>query len=267
MPPIAEIGAIVEVTPLDGVQYVKSKDKYQMISDFSPFYVRIVHIKVATPEIIAISNGYVLSDQVVAVSGDVISGHHRYVGQVATLFLRTDFADWRIDNVSHAGFKVGSQRAILNGRYPPQHPECADIPYPHYNRFAEIDSRQGNEAKRISTERDWKKKAGEDYSYNLSSLEIKEYAESFGADVFLKAFKDNDFKMICVNVEPVKQKQFENMKVWKHTIFIHHEKSGWKLGFSQYGATRQLTDDELKHLIKIWIKNPNNEHFKEYEKA
>lgn len=267
MSPIAEIGPIVKVTPLDEVQYIESKDKYQMISDLFPFSVRIAHIEVATPELIAISNGYVLSDQVVAVSGDVISGHHRYVGQVATLFLRTDFADWRIDNVSHAGFKVGSQRAILNGRYPPQHPESADIPYPYYNRFAVIDSRQNDEAKRVSSERDWKKKAGEDYTYTLSSLEIKEYAESFGADVFLKEFKDNDFRTICVNVEPIKQKQFKDMKVWKHAIFIDYEKEGWKIGFSQYGVTRQLTNSELKHLIKIWIKAPNNEHFKQYEKA
>lgn len=67
MPQIAQIGVIVKVTPLDEVQYVESKDKYQMISDFSPFYVCINHIGIATSEIIEISEGYVLPNQIVAV--------------------------------------------------------------------------------------------------------------------------------------------------------------------------------------------------------
>src|SRR2546422_696053 len=100
MPAIAQIGITVLVTPQDDVQIVSGPGEFEFVfvDDRSPFSVRVEGI---------------LSDagEIVGVVGEVTKGHVRYFGKTATLFVRLDNSDWRRDNVSAAGFKVGNSGA------------------------------------------------------------------------------------------------------------------------------------------------------------
>jgi len=133
MPAIAEVGSVVTVTPLDEVQVIHGPGNHEYVADRSPFSLKVRGLIEDKGEI-------------VGVYGDVITGHQRYCGMTATLFLRLDNSDWRRDNLSHAQFKVGRGPARLNGKYPYYNPEGTDIDgYPIIMRFASIDSRAPGE--------------------------------------------------------------------------------------------------------------------------
>ena len=133
MPPIAQVGVEVRVTPDDDVQIVHAPGKYEFTKDRSPFSMRVAGIMEESGEIIGIF-------------GDVVAGPERYQGQVATLLLRLDHSDWRRDNRSAANFKVGQTVARPNGKHPFYHPEGTDIDgFPFIIRFGSLDSRRGEE--------------------------------------------------------------------------------------------------------------------------
>jgi hypothetical protein len=133
MPAIATIGTEVRVTPEDIVQIVYAGGRHEFVEDRSPFSVRVAGILEASGEVIGIF-------------GDVVSGHERYLGQMATLLIRLDHSDWRRDNRSAANFKVGRGVARPNGKHPFYHPEGTDIEgFPFVIRFGSLDSRAGDE--------------------------------------------------------------------------------------------------------------------------
>jgi hypothetical protein len=133
MPAIAIIGTEIRVTPSDDVQIVLGPGKHEFTDDRSPFSLRVAGVIKEAGEIIG-------------VFGDVISGHQRYRGQTATLFVRLDRSDWRRDNRSAANFKVGRSVARPNGKHPFYHPEGADIEgFPFMIRFGSLDSRSDDE--------------------------------------------------------------------------------------------------------------------------
>jgi hypothetical protein len=134
MPAIGIVGTEVQVTPADPLQIVfGGGGNYEFVDDRSPFSLRVDGMLEEAGEIIG-------------VFGDVISGHPRYQGQIATLLLRLDNSNWRRDNHSMANFKVGRSVARPNGKHPFYHPEGTDVEgYPFIMRFASIDSRNEDE--------------------------------------------------------------------------------------------------------------------------
>src|SRR5690242_8588368 len=113
MPAIAKIGTEVKVTPGDDVQIVFAPGKHEFVDDRSPFYLRVAGVIEE-------------SGAVIGVFGEVTSGHQRYRGQTATLFVRLDHSDWRRDNRSASNFKVSPSVARPNGKHPFYHPEGSD---------------------------------------------------------------------------------------------------------------------------------------------
>src|SRR5215470_13015875 len=133
MPAIAEIGTEVRVTPGDDIQIVYAPGKHEFTDDRSPFSVRVAGVMKESGEIIG-------------VFGNVVSGHNRYRGQIATLLVRLDRSDWRRDNRSAANFKVGRSVARPNHKHPFYHPEGTDVEgFPFIIRFGLLDSRSGDE--------------------------------------------------------------------------------------------------------------------------
>jgi len=129
MPPIAHIGTKVTVTPAEEVQIIYSPGNHEFVDDRSPFEMMVDGL---------LKQG----GEVVGVYGPVVSGHERYRNQIATLLVRLDNSDWRCDNRSAAGFKVGKSIARPNGKYPVYHPEGTDIEgFPFIIRFGSVDSR------------------------------------------------------------------------------------------------------------------------------
>ena len=127
MPAIATLGSMVTVTPLDDIQVLHGPGNYEMINDLSPFRMTVLGLIEDRGEI-------------VGVYGNVISGHARYLGLVASLFIRLDNSDWKRDNTSHAQFKVGRTPARLNGKYPFYNPDGSDVEgYPVIVRFSSVD--------------------------------------------------------------------------------------------------------------------------------
>lgn len=133
MPVIAHIGSVVTVTPSDEIQVVSGPGKHEFIADRSPFAMKV-------------SGLIEEKGKIVGVYGDVVSGHERYRGLIATLLTRWDNSDWTRDNHSAAGFKLGRHAARPNGKHPVSHPCVTDMNgFPYMARFASIDSRIGSE--------------------------------------------------------------------------------------------------------------------------
>ena len=133
MPVIAHIGSVVTVTPSDEIQVVSGPGKHEFIADRSPFAMKV--------------SGFIEEKgKIIGVYGDVVSGHERYRGLIATLLTRLDNSDWTRDNHSAAGFKVGRNPARPNGKHAVSHPDGTDIDgFPYILRFGSIDSRIGSE--------------------------------------------------------------------------------------------------------------------------
>jgi len=133
MPPIAQIGTRVRVTPGDEIAVVRGPKDCKYVNDRSPFSL-VVEGMIES------------SGQLIGVYGQVISGHDRYLGLIANLLIRVDNCDWRRDNRSGANFKVGCSVVRLNGRYPFYHPDGTEIDgFPFVMRYGSLDSRSENE--------------------------------------------------------------------------------------------------------------------------
>ena len=133
MPAIATIGAVVTITPGADIQIVLRPDQSKFIDDRSPFSIRV--------------DGILEDDgTIIAIYGDIISGHARYREQIATLFVRVDNADWRIDNRSGSSFKIGQNIANRNAKHHFLHPEGSNIDgLPFIIGYGSVDSRSEDE--------------------------------------------------------------------------------------------------------------------------
>ncbi len=133
MPAIGQIASVVTVTPSEPVQVVHELGKHEFIDDRSSFALKV-------------SGLIEEKGRIIGVYGDVISGHERYRGLIATLLIRLENSDWTRDNRSAAQFKVGRSPARPNGKHPYYHPDGTDIDgFPHFVRFGSVDSRAVNE--------------------------------------------------------------------------------------------------------------------------
>ena len=132
MPPIAQIGTLVTVTPSDDIQIVYGTGQSDIVDDRRPFSMRVAGV-------------IRQDDRIIGVFGPTTAGSERYLGLVATLLMRLDDSDWTRDNSSAAQFKVAQTAATLNGRHPFYHPEGTDVPFPFIIRYGSLDSRNADE--------------------------------------------------------------------------------------------------------------------------
>lgn len=131
---IATIGALLVLRPQDSVNVSYAPKRYDSLEDRGGMLVKV--------------DSLIRSDgTIVGVSGPVIKGHERYLGLIATLFVRLDDSDWTRDQRTQANFKIGPSQAVLNGRQPYYHPEGSEIVgYPQFSRFGSLEILSGADA-------------------------------------------------------------------------------------------------------------------------
>jgi hypothetical protein len=129
MPAIADIGALLEVTPQDELWVKLGVEACEHIRDFSPFQMRVA--------------GRIEDDgSLIGVFGPVIGGAPRYQGLVASVLVRLDGSDW--DRSTQANFKVGPRRAERVPRYDFRDPRGTEIRgLPVIGRFGRIEVLNG----------------------------------------------------------------------------------------------------------------------------
>jgi len=113
--PIATIGAILRITPMDGLQVDLEPDSEGVfINDYSPFEFQV--------------EGRLEDGQIFyGLFGPVVSGPRIYNrldlrGLTCNIILRDDGADWRIENEGTARFIIGPSTVERDHRYDFRHP-------------------------------------------------------------------------------------------------------------------------------------------------
>lgn len=84
--------------------------------------------------------------------------------------------------------------------------------------------------------------------------DITAYAQSLGADVFIRS--ENNQSFVCIYTDAWEHEVLG--RVWNHVIYVFQSEQKWHIGYAQCGQTRSLTDIELKTLIAKWVECPNN---------
>jgi hypothetical protein len=126
MAAIADIGAVIEVTPEDDIWVQTTDERCDNISDFTPFRVRVAGV---------LRDGGVLF----GVFGPVVGGAPRYQGLVASLLVRLDGSDWMRDQSTQANFKVGPSKVERVARYDFRDPRGTEIVgFPVIGRFGHV---------------------------------------------------------------------------------------------------------------------------------
>jgi hypothetical protein len=126
MIPLARLGATIEVTPLDDIQFRLNKNSQEFICDREPFYFRVSEW---------LQDGQIFY----GLCGPVISGHQRYQNKICNLVVRSDGADWRKTSRCLANFKVGSSKLIRDHQFDFRHPDGTRIfEFPRMASIGEI---------------------------------------------------------------------------------------------------------------------------------
>lgn len=136
MLPLAEIGNLIEVTPLDEIQYRTAESAaWSFINDPTPFRFRV--------EGMLIDNGFFYG-----LHGAVLSGPDRYLGLICNIMIRYDGSDWMNAFECGASFKVGPSVARRSPDYDPKdhsnipfhlHPDGVSVEgFPKISRFGRI---------------------------------------------------------------------------------------------------------------------------------
>ncbi len=100
----------------------------------------------------------------------------------------------------------------------------------------------------------------------MNQNEIVEYSNSKGAHAEVKQFRDSSGQeTVSIFTEPLPVDSDTGIECWRNGIWVGGIDDRWKIGFSQFGTTRSLSNSELIQLIDQWIKNPSFEVFAEYE--
>jgi hypothetical protein len=131
MSAIADIGAVIEVSPADWVWVQNSALQHDYIEDRTKFRFRV--------------QGRLEDGQIFyGLFGRVMSGPERYQDLICNITVRLDASDWRVEEQSQANFKVGTNVAYRDHAFDFRHPEGTKIDgYPVFGRFAWIEVMDG----------------------------------------------------------------------------------------------------------------------------
>lgn len=126
MSALADIGAIIEVTPWDEIWVKTSEDPCEYVNDARPFRFRV--------------QGRLEDGQIFfGLYGRVIDGPGRYRGLICNVMVRASPTDWRIAESCQANFKVGPSVARWNHDLDFRHPEGTVVEgFPVIGRFGAI---------------------------------------------------------------------------------------------------------------------------------
>src|SRR5688572_10630170 len=127
MPAIADIGAILEVTPQDEIWIKTSPEPCEYARDFSPFRIRV--------------DGLLKDHETLfGVFGPVVGGSPRYAGLVASVLVRLDGSEWSRDCSTQANFKVGPTKVHRVANYDFRDPRGTEIEgFPVIGRFGHVE--------------------------------------------------------------------------------------------------------------------------------
>ncbi len=107
---IADIGAVLRLTPQDDLQIASGNGVWDICHDQTPFYFRV--------------QGHLFDGQLfVGLFGPVLSGPSRYEGLICNILVRTDATDWRNETRSQVNFVVGPAVVTRDHRQQLGHPE------------------------------------------------------------------------------------------------------------------------------------------------
>ena len=124
---IADIGAIIEVTPWDDVWHKTSDDPCEYLSDRAPFRFHV--------------EGRLEDGQIFyGLHGRVTEGPARYHDLICSIMVRGDGSDWRVSQQCQANFKVGPSMARRDHCFDFRHPDGTIVDgYPVFGRFGSIE--------------------------------------------------------------------------------------------------------------------------------
>ena len=131
---IADIGAVLEVTPQDEIWVKTDAEACECIRDFSPFQMQV-------------AGWFEEHGSLIGVFGPVVGSAPRYQRLIASIFVRLDGSDWTRDRLTQADFKVGPRRAErvygYDFRDPPGMEICGS---PVIGRFERVEVLNGEPA-------------------------------------------------------------------------------------------------------------------------
>lgn len=124
---IADIGAVLRLTPQDDLQITWGDGAYHDCDDRTPFYFRV--------------RGHICDGQLFyGLFGPVVSGPSRYEGLICNILVRTDATDWRTETRSQVNFKVGRGVVTRDHREHVGHPDGTRLEgYPRISRFGLVE--------------------------------------------------------------------------------------------------------------------------------
>lgn len=124
---IADIGAILKMSPCDDVQLIVSEGDWSFIEDRTPFLFKV--------------EGHLYDGQIFyGLFGPVLSGPDRYSGLICNIIVRVDETDWRVESSSQVNFFVGPSTVSRDHGYDFRHPEgIRNEGYPWFVRFADVE--------------------------------------------------------------------------------------------------------------------------------
>jgi RimJ/RimL family protein N-acetyltransferase len=111
---IADIGAVLRLTPQDDVQIASGDGVWDFCDDRTPFDFKV--------------QGHLFDGQLFyGLFGPVLRGPSRYEGLICNILVRTDATDWRNETRSQVNFKVGPGVVTRNHREHFGHPEGTQL--------------------------------------------------------------------------------------------------------------------------------------------
>ena len=124
---IADIGAVLRLTPQDELHIARGDGVYDVCADETPFYFRV--------------QGHIFDGQLFyGLFGPVLSGPSRYEGLICNILVRTDATDWRKETESQVNFKVGPGVVTRDHREHFGHPEGTRLEgFPCISRFGLVE--------------------------------------------------------------------------------------------------------------------------------
>jgi RimJ/RimL family protein N-acetyltransferase len=124
---IADIGAVLRLTPQDDLHIASRDGVYDSCDDQKPFDFRV--------------KGHLYDGQLFyGVFGPVLSGPSRYEGLICNILVRTDAADWRKETRSQVNFKVGPGVVTRDHRHHFGHRDGTSLEgFPRISRFGLVE--------------------------------------------------------------------------------------------------------------------------------
>jgi RimJ/RimL family protein N-acetyltransferase len=124
---IADIGAVLRLTPHDDLQIATGGGVWDFCDDQTPFDFRV--------------QGHLYDGQLFyGLFGPVLSGPSRYEGLICNILVRTDATDWRKETRGQVNFKVGPGVVTRDHRHHFGHPDGTCLEgFPRISRFGLVE--------------------------------------------------------------------------------------------------------------------------------